>query len=88
MTCSTVFHVMVKAGRKQGRGLTSLVQRPQAASTDVHPAHLVVDLDAHTLNIGPELTAGCPLGMADVMSESKALATNVTFRHESPRNQL
>ena len=78
----------VKTGRKQERGLTSLVQRPQTASTDVHPAHLVVDLDAHALDIGPELAAGGSLGMADVMSEPNTLATYITFRHGSPRNRL
>jgi hypothetical protein len=66
----------------------SLVQRPQTASTDVHPARLVVDLDAHTLDIGPELAAGGSLGMADVISELNALATDITFRHRSPRNRL
>jgi hypothetical protein len=63
------------------KDLTSLVQRPQAASTEMHPAHLPLHPYPHALDVRFELTVGCPLGVADVVPELRAFATHFTFRH-------
>ena len=66
---------------QQEGGLTRPVQRPQAASTEMHPAHLTVDLHPHALDVRLELTVGCSFGVADVMPKLRTLATHVTLCH-------
>lgn len=62
-------------------GLTGLVQRPQASGAKMHPAHLAIDLNPHTLDVRFELALGCLLRVADVVPKLRALATHITLCH-------
>ena len=47
----------------------------------MHPVHLSIHFYPHTLDVRFELPFGCFLGVADVMSELRTLATDFTLCH-------
>ena len=68
----------IRSGRK---GLASLAQRAQTTSAYAHLAPLAVDLDACPLDVGLELTLGCPVRVADVVSKLRTLTTHIALCH-------
>jgi hypothetical protein len=56
-------------------------KRFQAFGADVHAPGNTISGDGHFLNIGLPLTIRSLFGMADIMSELDALATDVTLSH-------
>ena len=63
--------------------LTSLVQRPKATCTKIHPALTPFVLNAHTLDVGFELAIRRPLRMADIVPKLRAFATDFAFCHHN-----
>ena len=67
---------------ERSKGLTSLVQRPQATGAKIHPTRLAINLHPLALDVGPELAIGRPLGVTDVVPKLRALATHFTLCHD------
>ena len=61
--------------------LAGLIQRPQAARTEIHPTFTPFILNAYTLDVGFELPVRCPFRMANIVPKLRALATDIAFCH-------
>jgi hypothetical protein len=53
----------------------------QATGTDLDPLPLSIEHHALALDVRTELALGCHLGVADVVTERRPFATNLTFCH-------
>ncbi len=62
-------------------GLGGLVVGPQAAGADAYLPDPTLDLDRRRLDIREPAAVGASLGVADVMPELRALATDLTLGH-------
>jgi len=63
--------------------LAGLVQRPQAARTEIHPTLTPFIFNMHALDVGFELAVGCPFRMANIVPKLRALATDFAFCHHN-----
>ena len=64
----------------------ALTEGTQTTRADLHLLKLPVVENGHLLDVGLPRTLGPNIGVADVMSKGRRLATNITLGHEPPLN--